>query len=123
MILVKDLFNFRGRGSRKEWWLTHAGLLLGVLILFGLLNLFGLSIRVPDPKSLSDGARAFLFYGLLLLIGLLSTLVTIRRLHDAGYSAWWCLAQFVPYIGGVCILMLVCFEGEAEANKYGAPIR
>ena len=113
--MIRDLFNFRGRGSRKEWWLTHLLLLSVPLGLFFLLDQLGI-----DQSN--SRAATLMFLSLGCFIFPLSSSVSIRRLHDAGYSAWYYLLAFIPYIGGICLLILVCIEAETGANKYGEPV-
>ena len=112
--LVLNLFNFRDRGSRKEWWLTHIFLFSATLVLILLLEELGINVS-------NSSVAAAIIIGIALLNFLISSSVSIRRLHDAGYSAWYYLLAFIPYIGGVCLLILVCIPPDPEANKYGEP--
>ena len=44
--------------------------------------------------------------------------VSFRRLHDTGRSAWYMLWTFVPYLGGIILLVIFCQKSD-EDNKYG----
>lgn len=44
--------------------------------------------------------------------------VTVRRLHDAGYSGWFYLLNFVPYVGGI-ILFIFTLLPSAPPNQWG----
>lgn len=44
--------------------------------------------------------------------------VSFRRLHDTGRSGWWILLAFIPYIGGLALLIICCLK-SGEDNKYG----
>ncbi|MBH5319326.1 DUF805 domain-containing protein [Paenibacillus sp. GSMTC-2017] len=45
--------------------------------------------------------------------------VTVRRLHDTGRSGLWYLISFVPFVGGIILLVLTILEGESGINNYG----
>jgi len=44
---------------------------------------------------------------------------TVRRLHDIGKSGWWVCIQFLPYIGGLILIILTVQKSQANANMYG----
>ncbi len=51
-----------------------------------------------------------------------SIAVAVRRLHDLGWSGWWYLVLFIPFVGGLAALvMLIAFmmRGNVGPNKYG----
>jgi uncharacterized membrane protein YhaH (DUF805 family) len=48
-----------------------------------------------------------------------SLAVTSRRLHDSGLSFAWWLISFIPVIGGVVNLVLMCLGGTRGGNQYG----
>ena len=55
--------------------------------------------------------------GILILVPSVS--VTVRRLHDTGRSAWFLLLGLIPIVGSICMLILMCYRGNKEANAYG----
>lgn len=64
--------------------------------------------------------------GLLGTIGVIAFLVislmfSIRRLHDAGWSAWLLLVNLIPGVGGFFSILLMVVPGNREPNKYGPP--
>ena len=52
-----------------------------------------------------------------------SLAVTVRRLHDTGKSGAWYFISFIPIIGEIWILVLMCLEGDRNSNYYGAPTK
>jgi uncharacterized membrane protein YhaH (DUF805 family) len=44
--------------------------------------------------------------------------VLVRRLHDAGYSAWWILIALIPLIGGLIQLYMLLQPSKMEGNSY-----
>lgn len=41
------------------------------------------------------------------------------RLHDIGYSGWWSLLVFVPFVGGIIPLALLFIPGNPGSNAFG----
>lgn len=104
----KNTFNYRGLTSRKDYWLAT---LCGILIIF----IFVAVGRAFSPAMAADGV--FLLVLRLLppaftLTTLLSTIaMQTRRLHDAGFSAWW---QIIPLAGSI----LACLPAKKANNPY-----
>ena len=44
---------------------------------------------------------------------------TIKRVHDLELPGYWCL--MVMPASGLGLIMLLCTEGQAYDNRYGAP--
>ena len=104
---IKNYANFKGRARRKEYWLFN---LFNILII-GILYLVGSAM---DSVLL---LVVLLIYYFFMLIPSLS--VTVRRLHDIGYSGWMYLVNFIPLVGGIILLVLTCLDSETNDNKYG----
>jgi len=51
----------------------------------------------------------------------ISLIFSVRRLHDAGWSAWLLLVNLIPGVGGFFSLLLMVVPGNREANKFGPP--
>lgn len=45
--------------------------------------------------------------------------VSVRRLHDSDRSGWWILIAFVPFIGGIWLLVLYLIGGTPGPNRFG----
>lgn len=50
----------------------------------------------------------------------ISIAVSVRRLHDIGWSGWWWLISFAPLVGTFFGLVLVLWPGQKNANRFGA---
>ena len=59
----------------------------------------------------------YFIYSLAILIPSLAVLV--RRLHDIDKSGWMMLISFIPFIGGIWLLVLLVAEGNNGSNQYG----
>ncbi len=106
--------DFKGRASRKEYWmfmLTYVVLMViaGLLIALSALFLYeGLIITLVILFMVG-------MFGLIIP----SVAIQVRRLHDIGYSGWWYLIGFIPYIGGIIILVMSALPSEVGTNQYG----
>lgn len=91
-----------GRARRKEFfgfWLGYLALQIMLFVILCCISpLFFLFILV---KRILD-----------LILILPAICVTIRRMHDVGFSAWWFFIPILP-----CIL--VFFPSNKQANKFG----
>ena len=94
---------FPRRKSRKNFWTTQGAIYGSEFLILRLTsaNTFGLCIC--------------------LLITLVSIAICWPRLHDAGKSGWHMLWIFLPVIGWVVLLVLLCLPGEKSPNKWGEP--
>jgi uncharacterized membrane protein YhaH (DUF805 family) len=111
LLALRRYAEFEGRSSRTEFWRFF---LLSVLLYVGCGVLAGVT-----GTSWRTG-----FHGILLLIvlGLVipTMAVQVRRLHDRELSGWFILLSFIPYIGHVILLVLLCLPGTRGPNRFGA---
>ena len=110
-VVIENYANFNGRARRSEYWyFTLANL---ILLTIGVIldNVLGINFgRIPyGPISI--------FYYLAILIPGLA--VIVRRLHDVGKSGWYFFISFIPFIGGIWLLVLFLTDSQAGDNQYG----
>lgn len=101
----KKYATFSGRARRKEYWM------------FALFNAIAYGVAGLIDGVLGTSLVAAV-YGLAVLLPTLA--VTARRLHDTDRSAWWMLICFVPFVGGIWLLVLTVLDGTPEENRFGA---
>jgi uncharacterized membrane protein YhaH (DUF805 family) len=107
----QNIFEYKGRASRSAyWWFALAELIgwVGVLILAGIFA----AVHVPALSILLYLAAAIAAF-------LLGLSLTIRRLHDQDKSGFWYFIAFVPFIGGIWLLVLTVMEGTPGPNRFG----
>jgi uncharacterized membrane protein YhaH (DUF805 family) len=114
-VVFENYANFSGRARRSEYWYYT----LGNIIVAMMLIVLGLTFASNDSEGF-----VFSVFGLLCLVYVLATIipglaVTVRRLHDIGKSGWYYFISFIPMIGGIWMLVLMCTEGEGGSNQYG----
>ncbi|NJC33476.1 uncharacterized membrane protein YhaH (DUF805 family) [Sphingomonas jejuensis] len=127
MILpLRRYADFKGRSGRREFWFFQ--LFIVVVLLAAQVAMF-----TNDPgMSRSEASERFPVwagYGLLpFLVPLFA--VTVRRLHDLGWSGWWLipliLAGAIPAIdtiAGLAWLIIMALPGSRRDNRFGESLR
>jgi uncharacterized membrane protein YhaH (DUF805 family) len=110
--------DFSGRSRRKEYWMF---VLFQILVLVPLMlvaiALDGTSGDASDPFS---GGLTLAVLGIYFLVFLIPGLaVQVRRFHDQDKSGWFILLGFIPYIGGLILLVFMCLPGTRGPNRFG----
>ena len=78
-----------------------------------------------DPYMLMQelGPVPWILMGLALLWALIifipNLAVTIRRFHDQDKSGWFYLLAFIPFVGGLILLVFMFLEGTRGPNRFG----
>lgn len=110
--VVRDNYaNFEGRARRKEYWMFA---LFNILII---IPLYIFSMYLVAEHNSFTGLIIYFIYSLAVFIPSLAVLV--RRLHDSDKSGWMILISFIPFIGGIWLLILLVTEGTSGSNQYG----
>lgn len=89
----KRSFDYGGRSSRPDfWWFVLANLIVSVVlaVLGGFADVF---------------AKLLYLYAIAQIIPNLA--LTVRRLRDSGKSWPWIFISFVPFIGGIWLIVLL----------------
>lgn len=118
------LFGFSGRIGRGQWWLAQFVVLALLVVTVAALVHVGGTSPGQRLRALQSGR---LSASLVLLIGAALSIwvnfaATIKRYHDLDKSGRWSLLLFLPYIGGLWVLV-ECgfFSGSDGNNDYGPP--
>jgi uncharacterized membrane protein YhaH (DUF805 family) len=111
---------FKGRASRSEYWWWTLFTFLTYLVL-GLLT-YALGMATSRDGGRTPGALAIpliILFTVFFLGILLPTLaLTVRRLHDAGYSGLLALLLLLPYLGSLIILIFALLPSSSAGAKY-----
>jgi uncharacterized membrane protein YhaH (DUF805 family) len=114
---LKRYAEFSGRSRRKEYWMFALGVLIAMFALsFLLIGGIDFSTGMPE-EGFGLGLIALTLLSLAILIPGIA--VQVRRFHDQDKSGWFVLLNFVPYIGGLIVLVMMCLEGTKGPNRYG----
>jgi len=106
-----NIFEYKGRASRSAYWWFALAELLGWVCIVILAAIFA-AVHVPVLSILLYLAAAVALF-------LVSLSLTIRRLHDQDKSGFWYFIAFVPFIGGIWLLVLTIMEGTPGPNRFG----
>lgn len=116
------LFSFKGRLSRKSFWL---GALLMVLVQFAM---FAAVAGLADPQSgrtqLEDGPAilvGFAFMGMWIATAWAVLAMSVKRLHDLSMPGVLAILLLVPAIAFFAFLFLAFMPSRQETNRHGAP--
>ncbi len=113
-----------GRARRLEYW---SFILFAWLTMMAAFVPFFLLAALADDSDLTSTLALLTillpaFWGLFLMIPGIA--LASRRLHDIGLSGWLYLVTFVPYVGGLFMLVVACIPSQPHPNRYGlAPRR
>ena len=98
--------DFKGRATRKQYWLYVLFTFIAFFILAAMLSFFG---KTGD-----------IIYALCQLAILLPSLAILaRRLHDTNKSAWWLLLELVPFIGALVLFVFALLPSNEGENRFG----
>jgi uncharacterized membrane protein YhaH (DUF805 family) len=118
MTVMRKYADFSGRARRQEYWMfALINMLIGMV-----LAIVGFVPMVLMQRSDSPGLGVvflipYLLYCLACIIPSLA--VSVRRLHDVGKSGWWYFIAFVPFVGGIILLVFHCLDSEPGTNLWG----
>ncbi|MFK7803229.1 MAG: DUF805 domain-containing protein [Anaerolineae bacterium] len=108
--VLQHCFDFSGRARRTEYW-TFTMFNFGISIVLGII----------DFLVLGAGESGFSILSTLYMLAVLipGVAVSVRRLHDAGYSGWYLLCAFIPLVGAFIVLYFMVSDSETGHNSWG----
>lgn len=126
--------SFTGRSNRSEFWwvavfiaIVDAVLMIPYFIAVGSYTAsvsMATTVEEQQAAATSFPAAAMIFGILLFVWGLVNILPSlalgVRRLHDTGRSGLFILLGFIPFVGGIILLVLYASESKPEGASYGA---
>lgn len=97
--------DFKGKATRSDFWY------------FALCQFLFLS-GISGICHLLFGSGLIAYYILSLALCLPALAVTVRRLHDIGKSGWMLLIVFIPLVGAIWLIVLLCKKGETTPRRH-----
>lgn len=80
-------------------------------------SIFALIILLSIFHKNNFGAVMLFITFIIGYIGL--TIQSIKRLHDLNISGWWSIANFLPYLNILFLILISLLPGNTNDNKYG----
>ena len=115
--IFEDLFKFSGRRNRKSYFLLNLSLiamLLPILIALGVvLEILGETSPIVSSIVIS------LVFLLSILASWINLVTSSQRCRDWGWSGWFALALFIPFVSIIAFIALYFIKGDEGPNKYG----
>ncbi|MBX3579264.1 MAG: DUF805 domain-containing protein [Rhizobiaceae bacterium] len=116
--LTSNYANFRDRARRKEFWSYYLFYYIALAVLITVC----LFIDQAFGRLDAGGAPyVTVTAGLLFFVATIIPAIAlqVRRQHDIGLSGWFYLLVFVPYIGGLILLVFDFIPSQPHENKWG----
>ena len=117
------LFSFKGRVTRRDYWLRFwLPLVLVWLIAMAVLPTEALVKFVPLEVAQGRPYEPLMpsFFVLVAVTIFLTIAVSVKRCHDRNRSGWFLLVYLVPVIGQLWVWVELGFlRGTAGANRFG----
>jgi hypothetical protein len=117
--------DFEGRSTRSDYWFAY---LVNALITWCLYILVAVVGIIASSIGSSALAIISLIIGLIMWVYAIGAFlpglaVTVRRLHDAGYTWPYIFTIFIPFVGWIILLVLLCKPTKVEFpfNNFNNP--
>lgn len=118
-MVLQDCLKWSDRLSRQDYWWAQVGLALLCVLLIGAIAFVAVFIDGATDGLVPEGFSAFIGYTVMgIWVCLCAISSCVRRLHDINQSGVLYLINFVPAIGGVILLVLLCLPGTVGRNNY-----
>lgn len=116
---IKNYTNFKGRSSRRDYWMFFLMSTLFAITCAILDNVLGITINMSTAYGEQSGLYGYIYflYGIFAFLPNLAAVV--RRLHDAGKSGWMFLVILIPLAGPIWLIVLLCTDSDPNMNKWG----
>ena len=121
----KGYVDFEGRSTRSDYWFVY---LVNVLITFAyflLQAVFGGLAGATDSRFLTVISLILLliFFAYGIAACLRGIALTVRRLRDAGYNWPYIFVTFIPFVGWIILIVLLCKPTKVEYpfNNFNNP--
>lgn len=112
----KGYVDFEGRSTRSDYWFAYLANMLTVVAFYVLLAVFGGIAGATESSFLAVISLILLliFFAYGIAACLPGIAVTVRRLRDAGYNWPYIFVAFIPFVGGIILIVLLCKPTKVE---------
>lgn len=106
------VFSVDGRIGRMRY------LAWSMVLMLACLPAMGISFMLAQA---SQTLGTLLFVACVVTMIFVMIVITAKRLHDLGWSAWLMLLNLVPVVNTIFSILLLVMPGHPQANLYGPP--
>ena len=104
MDLAQTLFGFRGRISRRTWWLWMVPLVLGMLAAVAIVFMHVGKDNIPNVVAYDLSSRSVIALLVVYAIGnWIAVALSAKRLHDRDIRGFWAV---IPTLVAIAIIVL-----------------
>jgi len=115
----KDAFNLHKRMGRANYWWASLGIsLIAIVIGIVYVSVFAASLGAMDALTGFDALLLIILAIYWLFITIAGFTAQFRRFHDIGYSGAFWLINFVPFVGSIAVLIMLCQPSRQFNNRY-----
>lgn len=131
--MIENWKDFNGKTSRPDyWWATLAVFIIEVIVTIIITLLFIFAIGEESAALGIIGVIITIAVSILaVFVAIAEISMIVRRLRDAGFPWWFIFANFIPSVGQIAVIVMLCFPssetpiidfgGESSAPKAEAP--
>ena len=121
----KGYVDFEGRSTRSDYWFAFLANMLIVVAFDVLFWVFLGMASATDSSFLA--VISFILLLILFAYGIAAFLpgiaIAVRRLRDAGYNWPYIFVTFIPFVGSIILIVLLCKPTKVEYpfNNFNNP--
>jgi uncharacterized membrane protein YhaH (DUF805 family) len=122
----KKYATFNGRASRSEFWWWQLCYFIAALVF----EVVFFVVAIPAASVSNNGSIAFspayfVVIGLLWILSLATIIPTLaiawRRLHDTNRSGGYYFIGFIPFVGGIILLVFLASASHPAGARFDRP--
>lgn len=107
--------DFSTRSSRSEYWWVQLFYIIAMSVL--IIPIVLVAMTGDQGGALIASCIPLTLFALAGFIPMIA--VTVRRFHDQDKSGWMYLLSFIPYVGGLIMIVFMCLRGTDGPNRFG----
>ena len=114
--MIENWKDFEGKTNRPDyWWATLAVCIVETIVTILLTVIFAVAFGKDSVILGIIGIILTIAVGVLgIFIAIAGISMSIRRLRDAGFPWWFFLANFIPSIGNIAVIVMLCFPSSEQ---------
>ncbi len=112
--MIENWKDFNGKTSRPDyWWATLAVAIIEMIVggIVGIIFAFALG-KESAALAIIGMIIAIAISVLGVFVAIAGISITVRRLRDAGFPWWFIFANFIPSIGNIAVIVMLCFPSS-----------